>query len=377
MNATARRFAAEPAVREQVPLLLGLMGPSGGGKTYSALRLARGIQQVSGGEIYMIDTEARRGLHYADAFRKPDGSPGYHHVPFDPPHGSLDYLAAIEFCLGKGAGVIIVDSMSHEHEGEGGLLDFQEKEVIRLIRGDERKREAVKMLAWGAPKAARRKLINRILQMNTNFIFCFRAKNSVKPVKVRQDNGYEKTEVVHQGFMPIAGEEFVFEMTLNALLLPGAEGVPTWRPEHVGEKLMSKLPEQFRSLATNPRAFDEKMGADLATWARGGASPRPQPTQQVDRTSDDFPGDRRDAPRQQTQATTQEVPLGERIASFLRRVAEAPNETKLIAIKNASEKLRTDVDLADPERLLDMDEAYEARLEALREAARQTAGAES
>ncbi len=62
MNAPVRQFTAALAVREQVPLLLGLMGPSGGGKTYSALRLAKGIQSVAGGDIYMIDTEARRGL---------------------------------------------------------------------------------------------------------------------------------------------------------------------------------------------------------------------------------------------------------------------------------------------------------------------------
>lgn len=363
MNAHARKFTAALAVREQVPLLIGLMGPSGGGKTYSALRLARGIQSVSGGEIFMIDTEARRGLHYADAFRKPDGSPGYQHVAFDAPHGSLDYLAALEFCLDQGAGVIIVDSMSHEHEGVGGLLDFQEQEVVRLSRGDERKREAVKMLAWGAPKAARRRLINRVLQMNTNFIFCFRAKNSVKPVKVRQDNGYEKTEVVAQGFMPIAGEEFVFEMTLAALLLPGAEGVPTWKPEHVGEKLMSKLPEQFRSLATNPRAFDEKMGADLATWARGAeVTSTHQSKPPVGDQQSTGPGQGQGAP-----------PLSDRISAFLRRVSEAPSSVKLRAINAASEQLRKDVDLRDPERIMDMDEAYEARLRILEDAEREQA----
>ena len=61
-----RVFDDKPAVRERVPLLLGLVGPSGGGKTYSALRLARGFQKVTGGDIHFIDTEARRVFHYAD-----------------------------------------------------------------------------------------------------------------------------------------------------------------------------------------------------------------------------------------------------------------------------------------------------------------------
>lgn len=360
MNAHTRRFTANEAVREQVPLLIGLMGPSGGGKTYSALRLARGIQRVSGGEIFMIDTEARRGLHYADTFRKPDGSPGYQHVPFDPPHGSLDYLAALEFCVGRGAGVVIVDSMSHEHEGVGGLLDLHEQEVERLSRGNENKREAVKILAWGVPKANRRRLINVLLQKNANFIFCFRAKNSVKPVKVKQDNGYDKTEVVAQGFMPIAGEEFVFEMTMNALLLPGAEGVPTWNPEHVGERLMTKLPEQFRGLMAKPRALDEDMGMALAHWARGAAA---TPSGQGGGVNGSISGDRQGLDRTGGAARPTEGPtLSQRIAAFNKRLADAPNAIKVNAVWAAADQLRRDVDRHAPEELPAMQEAYEARL---------------
>lgn len=258
MNAHARTFEAKSAVRESVPLLVGLMGPSGSGKTFSALRLATGIQSVTGGDIYGIDTEARRMLHYADQFK-------FKHVQFDPPHGSLDYLAAIEHCVKVGAKVIVIDSMSHEHSGIGGMIDFQEQELDRLAGNDWAKRERVKMLAWQKPKAARRKLIDRVLQINANFIFCFRAKETVKPVKV---NG--KTEIVPQGFMPIAGDEFLFEQTVNCLLLPNSGGVPTWQSENVGEKQMMKLPAQFRSLFAEARPLDETIGRELATWARGG-----------------------------------------------------------------------------------------------------------
>ena len=118
MNAPVRNFDAKVAVREHVPLLIGLMGPSGSGKTYSALRLASGIQSVAGGDIYFVDTEARRALHYADQFK-------FKHIQFDAPFGSLDYLAALQQCVKAGAGVIVVDSMSHEHESPGGMIDFQ------------------------------------------------------------------------------------------------------------------------------------------------------------------------------------------------------------------------------------------------------------
>src|SRR3990167_1596020 len=193
MNApSARSFEAKPAVRESVPLLVGLMGPSGGGKTFSALRLATGIQKIHGGEIYGIDTEARRMLHYADRFK-------FRHVQFDAPFGSLDYLSAIRQCVKAGAGVVIIDSMSHEHDNVGGLLDFHDKELDRLAGDDYGKRDRMKMLAWQKPKAARQAMISGILQLNANFIFCFRAKEKLKIIAGKQP--------IPQGFMPIAGEE--------------------------------------------------------------------------------------------------------------------------------------------------------------------------
>jgi hypothetical protein len=254
-----REFIASDAKREKVPLLVGLMGPSGGGKTFTALRLATGIQSVSGGDIYFIDTESRRGLHYADKFK-------FKHVPFEAPFGSLDYLAALQWCAKQGAGVIIVDSMSHEHEGPGGMIDLQDQILTRMAGDNYGKRQAMQMLAWAEPKAKRRQLINGILQLNCNFIFCFRAKATSKPVK-NPDTG--KNEVIAQGFMPIAGDEFVFEQTLNALLLPGAGGVPTWHSEAVGERTMIKLPEQFAGLRQRSAPLDEKVGERLAKWASG------------------------------------------------------------------------------------------------------------
>ncbi|MBK8009559.1 MAG: AAA family ATPase [Rhizobiales bacterium] len=270
MNAPARNFAAKTATREQVPLLIGLMGPSGCGKTFSALRLGSGIQEEVGGDMYVIDTEARRALHYADQFK-------FKHVQFDAPFGSLDYLEALRYCVKQGAGVIVVDSMSHEHEGPGGMLDLHDKELDRLAGNDWAKRERVKMLAWQKPKAARRQLINGLLQLNANFIFCFRAKETVKPMK---QGG--KTEIVPQGFMPIAGDEFLFEQTVNCLLLPKSGGVPTWQSDNVGEKMMMKLPAHFRSIFANDRPLDEHTGRALAQWARGGSikseAERPSPS---------------------------------------------------------------------------------------------------
>ncbi len=254
-----RTFDDRPAVREKTPILVGLIGPSGTGKTFSALRLASGFQRVTGGDTYVIDTEARRALHYAEKFK-------FRHVAFGAPFSPLDYLDAVKHCVDKGATTVIVDSMSHEHEGPGGVLEMHEAECQRLARGDVTKLEKVKMLAWNKPKQQRRRLINSILQMPCNFIFCFRAKEKLKIKPGKEPEAL--------GFMPLAGEEFVYELTLKCLLLPGANGFPTWRSDMLGEKMMMKLPEQFRDTFGPAPQLTEDIGQTLATWAAGTAAPQ-------------------------------------------------------------------------------------------------------
>lgn len=260
-------FTIKPAAREQVPVMVGLMGASGSGKTFSALRLAAGIQRVTGGEICVIDTESRRALHYADDFK-------FLHMQFDAPFGPLRYLEAIKAAYDAGARTIVVDSMSHEHEGPGGVLEMHSEAVDRLVKAEAKRYnkrpeeisgDKHNFPAWAKPKAERRQMINGILQVNANFIFCFRAKEKTKPGK--DESG--RKALVEQGYMPIAGEEFVFEMTMNALLLPGSAGVPVWESSFPGERAMMKLPRQFLDVMKDGRQIDEGIGQSLAEWARG------------------------------------------------------------------------------------------------------------
>jgi hypothetical protein len=251
-----RTFDDKAAIREKTPLLIGLVSPSGAGKTMSALRLATGIQRVAGGDVGIIDTEARRALHYAHKFK-------FRHLAFGAPFGPLDYLAAIQHYVQKGVKTIVVDSMSHEHEGTGGVLEMHESELERMAGRDYEKRNKMNMLAWAKPKQERRKLINAILQMDANFIFCFRAKEKMKLVPGKNP--------VALGFQAISGDEWIYEMQLKCLLLPGADGVPTWQSDMPGEALTIKLPEQFRPLFPRGQQLNEDIGQKLAEWAAGDA----------------------------------------------------------------------------------------------------------
>jgi energy-coupling factor transporter ATP-binding protein EcfA2 len=267
MTETKRTFEDKLAVRQRVPVLVGLTGPSGSGKTFSALRLATGLQRVTGGDIGYIDTEARRALHYADKFK-------FRHLPFGAPFSPLDYLGAVEHFVKKGAKTIVVDSMSHEHEGPGGVLEMHDAAVTRMAGNDYAKRERVSFAAWIEAKSERRRFINSILQMDINAIFCFRAKEKIKIVKGEK-------EPIQLGWMPIAGEEFVYEMTVNCLLYPAGGGVPVWAPEQVGERQMLKLPAQFAELFKARRPLDEETGEAMAKWAAGdmGAGATVDPTE--------------------------------------------------------------------------------------------------
>ena len=270
MDRATRQFADAPGTRHATPLLFAVYGPSGSGKTFSSLRLATGIQRVSGGEIFGIDTESNRMLQYAETFK-------FRHVPFGQPFSPLDYLDAIEYCVSKGAKTIIIDSMSHEHEGPGGVLEEHDHEVERIMGAWKCTEEKANIPAWGKPKRKRQTLINRILQINCNFIFCFRAKDKVKI------GGGKVTQL---GFMPIAGEDFIYEMSATALLLPGARGTPTWNSNEVGEKLMIKLPDQFEDLFREVRQLDEDAGMKMAQWAAG---TKPVTAQEVDSLIASYP----------------------------------------------------------------------------------------
>lgn len=258
----SRTFEIKEATRERVPLMIGIVGPSGSGKTFSALRLATGMQRVSGGDIGIIDTEARRSLHYADKFK-------FLHMPFGAPFSPLDYLAAIEAMVKRGVKTIIVDSMSHEHEGPGGVLEWHAVATEEAAKRWNKDPEKVQLGAWAEPKAARRRLINSLLQLNINGVFCFRAKDKIKVIPGRAPESL--------GWMPIAGEEFIFEMTANILLHPGSDGVPVWAPKEVGEKGMIKLPGQFSTILGGGKALSEEMGENMAKWADG-TPPKPKAT---------------------------------------------------------------------------------------------------
>ncbi len=248
-------FSFRPAVREQVGLLIGLIGPSGGGKTYTAMRLARGI--CGDKPFAVIDTEAGRAKHYADLFK-------FDHGDLKPLFRPDAYAEAIKAADDAGYGTVIVDSCSHEWAGEGGILDWQEEELTRMAGDDYRKRESCKMASWIKPKMSHKQMIQRLLQVRANLILCFRAEERIKMEK--DANG--KIQIIPLGFQPVCSKEMPYELTVSFLLTPDKPGIP--QP--------IKLQEQHRALFPLDKQISEESGRKIAEWAAGGAPKKVDPT---------------------------------------------------------------------------------------------------
>lgn len=275
-------FHFEDAVRKEVPLLIGLCGGPGAGKTLSALKLAKGIQSVRPGPIALIDTEGGRAQKYVDV------------VPFKtivmrPPFNPARFAEAINAALAINPACIIVDSMSDEHEGQGGVLDMHEAQLDKMAGNDWAKRDRVTQAAWIKPKQERKTFVNGMNQITTPLIFCFRAREKTKQIK--DDRG--KNVPTNIGWQPIAPSEIVHLMDVMAVLPLKSDGVPLWKSEKVGEDFVIKHPLQFRGVLTEGAPLSEAMGAALATWALGGktASSPPGPTASRPASSDQAPQD--------------------------------------------------------------------------------------
>lgn len=255
MSYTFRR-----AVREKVPLIIGLSGGTGSGKTFSAMRLAKGMAQ--GKPFCVIDTENGRASHYADQFT-------FDVLDLRAPFSPDRYAEAIKAADQAGYPVVVVDSMSHVWAGDGGVLDWQESELDRMAGNDYGKREACKMAAWIKPKMAHKHMMSTLLQVKAHILLCFRAEEKIEMVKVNGRMEVRKKEslVGKDGWVPICEKSVPFECTCSFMLLASNPGIP--QP--------IKLQEQHKPFFKPTAPIDEYAGEQLAKWAAGGIAKREQP----------------------------------------------------------------------------------------------------
>ena len=240
-------YTFRPATRENTPLIIGIGGPTKSGKTYSALRMATGL--ADGGTIAMINAEGLRGHQYADRFK-------YVTCDLAPPFRPTHYTEALAAAAAIRPAVIIIDSASHMHDGPGGVLEWHEEELDRMVGDDDKRREKATFAAWVKPKATENQFIYEMLGMKIPVILCLRAKEKIKLVTGRPP--------VDLGWQPIVGERVAFETLFTLMLPPFSGGVP--------DLAISFMREPFDALVPQGRPIDETLGKALAAWAKGSSN---------------------------------------------------------------------------------------------------------
>jgi hypothetical protein len=259
-------FHFEPAKRVNTPLTIGLAGPTKSGKTLSALRLAVGLAQ--GGPIAMINAEGPKGHQYADQF-------DYLATEIQPPYRPARYTEVLQAALAINPAVAIIDSMSHMHDGPGGMLEFHDAELDRLAGQDFKARQRSTWSAWIKPKADENEFIYTALGAGCHIILCFRAKEKLRLVRGKDPENL--------GYQAIASDRITFETLFTLLLPPHCKGVP--------DLALSEMREPFDTIIPAGKQLSEETGAALAAWAAGGKkkaaksseadSPAPRTTRQA------------------------------------------------------------------------------------------------
>lgn len=250
-----RSFEAQVPQFANMPLSIGLAGPPGGGKTKSALRLAAGMQRVRPGPVILIDTEARRAVKYARSATNPNGHE-FLHVEFEPPFEPKQFLEAIKAQLRHNPAAIIIDSLSDEHEGEGGYLAMHDE--------DEPKMGGNKWAAWSRPSGSRRELVSGFQRIKVPLIFTFRAREKTKQVGKK---------IVNIGFQPVAPAEILHALDLVCKLPPNAQGRADWNAATQEESFIIKKPESLLRYLRSGEVLTEDLGEEFARWALGDDAP--------------------------------------------------------------------------------------------------------
>ena len=227
---TNEAFSFRPATKAQAKLRAALFGPSGAGKTFSALRIASGL----GGRVAVIDTERGSASKYADRFR-------FDVLDLQQPRIEV-YQAAIQAAGKAGYTVLVIDSLSH---GWQELL----AEIDRLASA---KYKGNTWSAWSEGTPKQRALVDAILAFPGHVIATMRSKTEWSV-----DGSGPKSRPIRIGLAPEQGKgiEYEFDLLLEI------------SPDHVAQVIKDRSGRFQDRTIDRP---DETFGAELAAWLNDG-----------------------------------------------------------------------------------------------------------
>ncbi len=230
-------FEIRKAQRQGARLLIQLSGVSGSGKTYTALQLAYGMAGKDAGKVVLIDTENRRGSLYANALPQP-----FNIIDFYAPFSPGRYIEAIETACRSGAEVIVIDSVTHEWESEGGC---------EWIANQSRFPD------WKRAKAEHKRFMTYMLQSPAHIIACTRAREKVDFTDPKNPRSL--------GVQPIQEKNFSYEATVSLMM---------WDQGQRQDVL--KCPAELQTVLGRGKGYlTADDGARLRQWVDGAAKVDP------------------------------------------------------------------------------------------------------
>jgi hypothetical protein len=267
-------FTPASEYKDRHGLFIALVGGTNSGKTYSALRLAKGIADAQGKKIAVLDTEGGRTLHLKEHF-------AFDVRVLEPPHRAPRYLQAAQSAQNKGYGCLVIDSFSMEWRGPGGKLEWNDEELEKFVarrkadaeakgwQFDEFKtRLAGKAAASIEPSMAHKAMEFGFLQLRMPIIFAIRGANTYDP---------DKREAT---FKAQCRQDFLFDVTISFRLAQDKKGIidltdaNTWKMEGAhasmfkdGEQLSERHGDLVNAWATNAALPAKEGKAEKVTAA--------------------------------------------------------------------------------------------------------------
>lgn len=224
----------EKAKKEQLWAKILLNAPSGGGKTYSALKVAAGIAKKCGSRVAAIDTENGRIKYYADEFDFDD-------LQLTEPYAPEKYIEAVNTAVDAGYKVLIVDSVTHEWNY---CLD-----LVSNIPGTN------SYVKWKTVTPRHNAFVEKIIQSPIYIISTVRGKDEYV---LDNSSGKNIPKKVGLGYSQRDGLEFEYTITLN----------------------LDQTSHRFTATKDNTHLFEgrfdvltEKDGEAIYEWANSGEAP--------------------------------------------------------------------------------------------------------
>ena len=236
----------ESVTRKKSKARIALVGPSGAGKTLSALYMAYGITG-DWEKIALIDTEHERARFYAE--RSDLGTGVFLYAALNPPYSPDRYISFVDQAaeaVGED-GVIIIDSFSHAWDNEGGVLDIK-SEI------EKRSSNQNSFSAWNEAGKIQNNLMNTILSVPCHTIITMRAKMAY----TMEENERGKMQPVKIGLAPVQREnaEYEFDVVLQ-----------------IGRDHIASASKDTTFLDKWSGVITPDLGKQLAEWLNDGAEP--------------------------------------------------------------------------------------------------------